>query len=339
MASTAAAFGEIMLAVIAVVLLVGGMIWLAKRGYFEPDVNEDTAGEREEFAESVGEQDFRIPFRRRVGAWSAPMKVFVGSLVLLGIAAAFATYQVLKTGSPASQYLTREVRYGVVGIAGIGGGVHLKRWFDDQLAHVDVEYERAGQENIVERIPYVKNQVRRLEAATVVPVVAKNRLFGLFWRYRQVGEDRRLRSTDKPLDDIKHVKIPDHASERPDGSGFHVTTREDGDQVLKGATTTADLTFSSPHSLSDERAVEIREKLSRKDAELRSVKATNAELYTQIRKLRKAIKNDEYEDRTQLMDDLDQFSRMLSTMRVELEDQTTKNGTKSSAVDDEEASA
>lgn len=316
---------DVVVGAAVVIGVVGGMIWLAKRGTFQPDANEATE-DRAELEESVGRQDFQIPFRRRVSAWSGPYKVFVGSLVLLSLLGGFATYRIMKTGAPAQAYVTREVRYAIVGVVGIAGGARLYAWFDAQIGHLFVTYERAGEDPLVEKIPYARTRETRRDGKVRIPEVAQERLFGLFWRFRQVGEDRRLRGTDKPLDDVITQQVPDHAAELPDGSGWLVTTHEDGDRVLEGATSAADVTYSSPNSLSDERAIQIREKQKRKNAELQAVKATNAELYGQIRKMRKKIENEEYQDRTELMDDLEDFSSFLSTFRVEMQDGTSKNG-------------
>jgi hypothetical protein len=318
----------LLIGIVVAVGVVGGLIWLAKRGYFEPDVNDDVE-QREALADSTGDQDFRIPYRRRVSAWSLPYKVFVGSLGLLAVAGGVTAYQFMRTGSPAHQYVTLEVRYAIVAVVGVAGGVRLKGWFDSQVGYLDVIYERAGQEPLVERIPYAQQDVRRREGTTTVPEIAQSRFLGLFWRYRQVGEDRRLRGADKPLEDVINQAVPDHGVERPDGSGYVVRTCDGGDQVLEGATVTADVTYASPNSLSDERAIQVREEKKRKEAELRAVQATNAELNQQIRKMRKKIENEEYKDRTELMRDLADFSDMLNSFNVSIEDETSRNGSES----------
>lgn len=322
--------------VLAVVL---SLIWLAKKGTFEPESNEDSPQEREDLEESVGSQDFRIPMRRRVSSWSLPYKIFVGSIALLFISIAVASYQMMKTGSPAQQYLTAEVRYGLVAVMGIAGGVRLKSWFDQQIGELIIRYERSGQENIVEKVPFARDRVSRRNGNQTIQEIATSRMAGLFWRYRQVGEDRRLRGEDKPLGDIIQHQIPDHADELPDGDGFVVSTREGGDQILSGATSRADITYGSPNSLSDERATQLREQKRRKEAELSAVQATNAELNRQIRKMRKKIKNEEYEDREGLMEDFGDFSDMLSTLRVEISDEKQNGSTSAVDSDDKEASA
>lgn len=324
---------DVAVGAVVVVAVVGGVLWLARRGTFQQDSGDETGAEREELAESVGQQDFHIPFRRRIKTWSAPYKVFVGSLVLLGFGAGFAAYQVMKTGSPAHQYITREVRFAAVAVLGIGGGARLRAWSNNQIGHLDVAYERDGKEPVVERIPYLKGSERVRDGCVVVSEVAENRLFGLFWRFKQVGEDRRLRAEDKPLDDVIQHQIPEHGVERPDGSGYYVMTSQNGDTTLSGATSVADVTYSSPNSLSDERATQIREEKKRMKARLNATKATNAELYQRIDKLEKSIRNDEYDDRTQLMEDLDRFAGFLSTFRVELDDKS-KNGNGSALEDD-----
>jgi len=327
---------EVAIGALVVLSIVGTLIALAQKGYFEPDsTNEATQEEREELQESVGSEDFRIPYRRRVKSWSTPYKVFVGSLVLLTLGAGVATYQVMKTGSPAQQFVTSEVRLGLVAIVGIGGGVWLKSWFDSQVGYLDVVYERAGQQNILERIPYARTRVRRRNGEETVPEIADNRLLGLFWRYRQVGEDRRLRGKDKPLDDVITHKVPPHGEERPDGDGFVVTTTKEGDQILEGSST-ADVTYSSPNNLSRERSIQIKEQRRRKDAELRAVKATNAELTQQVRKMRKKIENEEYKDRTELLDDFDRFSEQLNAFKVRLQDESKNDaGPESNGTGDE----
>ena len=308
-----------------VLLVVGSLIYLGKRGFFEPDTNEESQLEREELSDSVGAQDFRIPFRRRVSSWSGPYKVFVGSLGLLVVVGGVVAYQTMKTGSPVQQYITAEVRYGLVALVGIVGGVRLHSWFDGQIGTLYVTYERAATENIVEKVEFARKGVRRRNGVVTLPEVSESRLFGLFWRYRQVGEDRRLRAEDKPLDDVISHQVPDHGDELPKGDGWTVTTREGGDEVLAGATSTADLTYASPNSLSDERATQLREQNRRKEAELRAVQATNAELYKQIKKMRKKIENEEYKDREALIEDFGDFSEMFSTLRVNISDDNSES--------------
>lgn len=312
-----------------VLLVVGSLIWLGKKGFFEPDtVNEHSQAEREEHSAATGAEDFQIPFRRRVSAWSAPMRVFVGSLGLLAIGAAVATYDIMKTGSPAHQYLTLELRFAAVALIGIAGGVWLKSWFDRQIGRLIVVYEKAAERNLVEIIPYAKGGVRRDDGRVTIPEVARNRLLGLFWRYRQVGEDRQLRGTDKPLSDVVTHLIPDHGNELPDAEGWAVLTSAEGDRVISGATSTADKTYGSPNTLSDEEATANREKLKRKDAQLDAVKATNAELSQQLNKMEKKIRNEEYRTRSDLIDDLGKLSEVFQITQDRVSTLEAKNGSR-----------
>lgn len=318
---------NVLVGVGVVLAVVGALILLAKRGVFDPDRNEDSQAERDELAESVGSQDFHIPFRRRVGSWSGPYKVFVASLVLLSLLVLYGVYDVMRTGAPASQYLPTEARFGLVALVGIAGGVKLKSWFDSQIGKLTVIYERTGQEDIVERIPYARTGVSRRNGRVTLPEVADNRLLGLFWRFRQVGEDRRLRAEEKPLDDVIQHLLPDHAKQLPDDGGYQVRTQEDGDKVLSGATSVADVSYSSPKSLSDERSVELREQRRRKEAELSAVQATNTELQNTIRTMEKKIKNQEYKDREELLSDFEDFSEMFSKAQEKLSTDDKSNGT------------
>lgn len=331
--------GELGIGIAIVLLVVVALIYIARKGYLEPEsTNEDDLEEREHLTET-GREDFRIPYRRRVSSWSAPMKVFVGSLVLVGLVAGFATYQIMRTGSPAHQYITREVRVGLIAIVGVAGGVKLRAWFDDQIAYLDVEYERPGQEPVVERIPYAKTGEHVTDGDLTVPQVASNRLLGLFWRYRQIREDRQLRGEDKPLDDVVRLLVPGHAVERPDGSGYHLTTKEEGDVILSGATSIADRTFRSPNQLSTERAAQLREANKRKNAELEATRATNAELNQQIRRMRKKIENREYRDREELMKDFKEFTDYLGAVGFDLTESSPDHNGSSGVEQDAEAEA
>jgi hypothetical protein len=336
------AITQVAVGVGVVVVVVGSMIWLAKKGSFAPDsTNEESQEERQELEESVGSRDYNIPFRRRVGSWSGPMKLFVAACGLLAILVGYGTWDVMRTGAPASKYLTSEVRFAGIALVGVAGGVKMKSWFDAQIAYLTVEYERRGARDLIERIPYARTAVKHHGGRTFVQEVADSRLLGLFWRFRQVGEDRRLRGGEKPLDDVVTHQVPDHGKEVPGDHGYHVRTQEQGDVVLAGATSTADLGYSSPSSLSSERAVELREEKKRKDASLNATKATNAHLQKQITSMEKKIKNEEYRDREELLDDFKRFKEM-SSMRVEVEDTTERtngqqpadekaNGTEASA--------
>jgi len=317
---------EIAVGVGVVLAIVGSLIVLAKKGYFAPDTNDQSGEERAELEESVSSQDFHIPFRKRVGSWSGPYKMFVGACVLLSLLVGYGVVDVVRTGAPAGKYLSSEVRFGLVALVGVAGGIKMKSWFDAQIAYLTVEYERMGGQDLVERIPYARTAVSRRNGRTFVQEVADSRLLGLFWRFRQVGEDRRLRGKETPLDDVITHQIPDHGKELPDDEGYHIRTQQDGDRVLEGATSAADVAYSSPSSLSSQRSAEIREEKKRKDVKLSAVKATNAELQREITKLEKKIKNEEYHDREELVDDFEAFSDMLTTMKFEMEDTTEKNG-------------
>lgn len=316
---------NVAIGVLVVLSIAGLIVYLSRKGYFEPDVNEDAPDEREELAETVGSDDFRIPYRSRIGAWSGPYKVFVASLALLALAVGAVTYQVMRTGSPVQQYITREIQMAIVGVAGIGAGVRLKAIFDGKIATADVIYEREGREPLVDRVPYAKTGERRREGLVTAPEVATNRLLGLFWKYRQVGSDRKLRGTDTPLSDVITQGIPDHAIEKPDGSGWIIPTHSDGERVLSGATSTADVTYEPPNSLSHEEKIEYRERLERKNARLQAMQATKAELYQQVKKMRKKIENEEYHDREELKSDLDDFAAWFNEYSRATQ-RTTRNG-------------
>lgn len=318
---------ELAIGAVVVVFVIGGFVLASRRGWLEPETADDDGGDREDLADAANREDYRIPYRRRIKTWSGPMKVFVASLMFLSVGIVIFAYQVLKTGSPMGKYLTREVRYGLIALVGIGGGVVLARLLDVQIGHLTVIYERAGEENIVDRVPYAKTGVRRRDGKVTVPEISDNRLLGLLWRYRQRGEDRRLRGGEKPVEDVIRHQVPGHGVEIPDGSGFHVTTREDGDEILDGASA-SDITYSSPNSLSNERATQLREERRRKEAELQAVKATNAQLFKQVKDMRKKIENEEYEDKHELIEEFERFSEIANNLSNSFHSSDSRNGHK-----------
>lgn len=303
-----------LLVVAGAVIAVGsaGLVILAnKRGWFQPSsLNEDTETGTDEIAEEATRQDFHIPLRGRLSAWSRPAKVFFVAVGGLSLLALFAGYQLLKTGATAESYLTREVQFGLVAVVGVGSGIYVQRWFDGQIGRIHAYYERKGQDPVVDSIKYAANRVRWKNGSAIAPVLDDNRLFGLFPRFKLIGEDRELRGTNKPLDDVIQRQIPDHAIESGDGETIIVPTKEDGDEILRGPTSPADRTWSSPNSLSDERATQYREETRRLRIESNATKATNAELYSLIRKMRKKIDNKEYREYQDFKSDFEDLAEI-----------------------------
>lgn len=299
------------IAVAVVVAVVGTLLWIARKGYLTPDVSDRTPEEREQFADGADDRDFRIPLRRRAKALTGPAKVFAGAVVLLFGGVTVATYQVLKTGSPIHQYITSEVQYGMVAVLGVAGGALLQRRFDDMVGHLEVVYQDHG-EDVVDRVPYLKTRVRTYGGSTIVPEVARSRLVGLFPRLRQVGEDRRLRSEGKPLDDLIQHEIPDHAAELPDGDGWVIPTHDEGDEVVAGVSSAADVRYASPHQLSYEQATTYKSRIQAMRVRLRTTESQLAELYQQITRLETKIENEEYHQREDFMSDAKQLIDMVA---------------------------
>jgi hypothetical protein len=163
-------------------------------------------------------------------------------------------------------------------------------------------YEREGERPRCERVPFMADSREFRDGDAIVKEVANSRLFGLVWRYRQVAERRGLRHSESLPEDVVEHMLPEHAWETPDGNVI-IRTHSEGDQVLTGATE-PDKTYSSPRQLSREEAIRLREERRRINAELANVKATNAQLMRQIRTLRKQLKNEEYNEREDLIKDL-----------------------------------
>lgn len=321
----------IALGVLAVILTVGGITWLARSGRLEPDsTNEESLEERDEMHSH--RESFDIPVRKRIGSWSGPMKVFVLALGAFGVLVAATGYFALKTGSPVKTYVPEWAYMVAVGLFGVGAGVRLKNKFDEEIGRLNVVYERTDGAPKTEQVLFAKDRVGSLEGNPKVPEIA-GRWLGLFPRYRMIGEHRELRGGQKPLNDILEHAVPDHGVELPNGD-YVVTTREEGEVYMKGATSRADITYRSTNSLSDERAQELRAKNSQMEARVKTLSALNSDLDSQLNKMRKRLENEDYKTRQDLMEDFQQFSDMYSTLNVKIQDQT-QNGKASGEEDGE----
>jgi hypothetical protein len=224
---------------------------------------------------------------------------------LLTLGAIVALVRFFRTGAPASSFLTREWQFATVAVVGVVGGVWVARWFDGRRSTLWVEYESQGSEPTVEEIPFMKNSIESRNGDKIVKELGKGRLFGLFSRYRQVGERRELRGNNSlPSDRIQH-RVPPHATELPNGD-IEVETRPDGDVVLGGGAE-ADKTYRSQNEMSREEAIRIRNRMQMLQTKSKARKAKVAELHSQVNKLEKAIENEEYRQREDLINDLNEM--------------------------------
>jgi hypothetical protein len=282
---------------------VGLVVWLVKRGTFEPDAtNTDAGEERQELATRQRADDWTVPLRRRYKALPGPARTLVAVMVLLVIALAALMYQILQSGQPLTQAVDYRVAAGLIGLVGVVGGIRMERWFRARVRYAYIMYEREGERPRCERVPFMADSREFRDGDAIVKEVASSRLFGLVWRYRQVAERRGLRNSESLPEDVVEHMLPEHAWETPDGNVI-IRTHSEGDQVLTGATE-PDKTYSSPRQLSREEAIRLREERKRINAELTNTKATNAQLMRQIRTLRKQLKNEEYNEREDLIEDL-----------------------------------
>lgn len=303
---------------------VGMILWLVKRGTFEPDAtNTDTAAEREELRARDRADEWTVPLRRRYKTLPGAARIMIVVMAVLVVLLVAVVYRTLQAGRPLTALVDYRVAAGSLALLGVVAGVRVERSLRDRVRRAYVAYESEGGEPAVEVVPFMAGDREYRDGEQIVKEVASSRLFGLVWRYRQVAERRGLRESDSLPEDIVEHLIPDHAWETPDGNVV-IRTREGGDEVLADPAQ-PDKAYSSPRQLSREESIKLREERRRIRAELNNVKATNAELMRQIRTLRKQLKNREYQEREDLIDELgevleqfaplvnDQFSSNQST--------------------------
>lgn len=297
----------IVVGVLAALAAVALAIYVGKRGILDTSEEDQS---RDEIRERQERDDWSIPARKRYKALPGPLRALAVATVLVGVAAAYGLTIYLRTGAPAGSFLTSEVQYAIVGVAGVFGGVYLTRKMDSRRARMWVAHEREGEEPAIDEIPFNTASRTIRNGATIVTELARHRIFGLFNRYRQVGERRELRSNNSlPSDRVEH-NIPPHAVELPSGD-VYIPTQEDGDRVLAGGSQ-ADKTYRSKNQMSYEESVTLREKMSRMRSRMQAVKATNAQLMDDIKSMKKEIENREYQEREDLVDELGEMLEALA---------------------------
>ena len=301
-----------LIGVLAVFVTVTLVKYLASRGFFEPETSETTADER---VEDGMEDEYGVPFTSRVKALTLPAKVFFGSLIALVLAVIVAGYHVMRTGSPFQQLFTTHVQMVLVGLFGMYCGIKVHRTLNSRIRHLIIQYERKGREDRVVTVPYLEDKVVYRGDNAIIHELADNRIFGLFTRHRQVGEERELRGTRKPNTDIITRMVPDHGVEVPD-VGYFVRTyadeHSDGEEIDSKANSSADYKYKSPNTLSDEQAYSIEGERRRKNIENRELRNTNAELFEKVHSLRKKVDNEEYKSREDFQEDLETIMPLLT---------------------------
>lgn len=306
---------QLLVGVFVVICVLGGIILASRRGWLSGD-DADARDRDTDDGTRVSPDEYRIPIRHRVKAYSTPLKVFATAVVAVLAIVLYGAYTFFKTGAAPSNLLSQPSLNAVLAALGVYAGIRIERWLDAKRRLLHIRYENPGGRDRVETVPYRHGEEEITGDGVVVKELAKRRIFGLFSRYVQVGEDRELRTTNKPLGDVVRYLIPDHAAEIP-GVGFMVTTRKDGDEIMDRPDAPADRTVRTRESLSTSRSVELREQNRRHRIELNEIKSTNATLYRSLRNARKEIKNMEVEEEERLLKLFDEFTEKISRVQMD----------------------
>lgn len=329
----------LLIGVLAVLVSVAVIWFLASRGKFSPE-DQETPEERVEQQRQF-EEDFSIPLRDRYRSLSGAARTVVASLSVAMLVAGYFGYRVVKTGSPATQYLSVEVLVAMVGLVGIVAGIKFEQWVQNRIGELHVVYERLGDAPQTKTIRYFKDKMQMRDGRPVVHELADSRLFGIFHRHRMVGEERDLRASAKPNGDIISHMVPDHGAETETNDWVVRTwqdTSDSGEHVDPSPSAAADYKYSSPNSLSDEDAVALRQKNRRMRIRLNEIKSTNAELYDKVSKMRQQLENEEYKSREDFQRDLaaitEQLAPLLQSTQSSLTEGQQENGSAESVLAD-----
>lgn len=316
----------LVLGVVGVALVLGGIYFMATRGIFSPDAeNQQTAQEREEAQRYQQDSGFKIPLRDRLRAVSGPGKAALLSLVLIVGFVIYVAYKILQTGSPATDYLTFEVIVVVVGFIGILGGSTLRGWAENRIGTLYNVYESPHGRR-AEKLEFFRDERRLIGSEDTVPLLHPDRLLGVFRRHQLVGNHPKLRSSAKPLGDRVTSSVPEgeHSFEVDDGVIINLTQGEPIYHRDPGAAT--DISYRSPDNLSYQRATELRESQRRKDIQLQGLRATDAVKDSEMERLADMLENREWTTRESLMELLQEFADMQNNRQTTTTTEAQQSG-------------
>lgn len=299
----------------AVLVLLLGLYVMARNDVFAPDSeNTETAEQRMEDKELRERSSFEIPLRSRVKSLSAPAKmVLLSSTITLGLIG-YLLVGYMQTGSPREGIYSLKTAIIGVGILGIAGGFWLRDWLESRIGVMYNIYESSRGEPDVEKVEYLVHERWESGSEEVIQQLHPERLLGLFRRRMLIGMHRKLRSSAKPLTDVVTHTIPsgDHAVELEDDLLInHTVSDKDGEPIYnKSPDAVADVAYRSPNYLSYERAVEMRQSKKRMQIERDAWMTTSAAKDQEIDRLSDMIINNEWEDKKDLMELLQEYEKM-----------------------------
>lgn len=283
---------QVLIALVVLVVFISVILVAFKSGWFSGD-SRDSREDKEELSTRDRRDEFRVPLRRRMHAWPLPLRIAAGVAVLLAIAFTFMSYQLTRTGSTGA-LLTTETYMVSFAVVGVIGGIWLQRWSDGRVEWLTIMFEdEDGGGTIVEE-PYMPSETSVSNGSRIVQVCRDNRVLGLFWRFKQVADERKLRGKGKLPGDRLEVEIPSHAIEHDDG--LVIETSPEGDRVIEGPAN-PDVTYGSPNNLSYERSQQMRRENTQIKIKNKRIEAENTELSRSLDRLYTKIENAEHMER------------------------------------------
>jgi hypothetical protein len=294
---------------VAVLLVVGYLV--ERWGVFEDSRAVDGA-EQVNRQQTASQSRPRIPLRDKPRQLPTELKLLSLILTIAGVVVAYYTFQFLQTGNTGQFAYTTQLQYGLVALIGTGAGVAYRGKKDAGVGKVHVIYETddgtevEGEETILFDRSAVTYQD---DGVMLVRELRKERLLGLFRRYKLVGHDRELRA-DRPLGDIVTHELTRDAVELDDGV-YEMRTQK---QVPVDGTTAsaADYKYKPPNKLPYEKQVKMQEQQRKMNIELRSVKAQLAHAHSELGDLERKLRNAEYNTREDVKSDLEELKELVA---------------------------
>lgn len=251
-----------------------------------------------------------IPLRTRVASISTTGKVMFGSLAILILAAAFFTFRVFRTGSPAEFAYTQYVVYGALVLGGSVAGVIGKGIAERNEGTLYVKTEGPnGDVRNVEKIPV---DVQAIDADSdgnpVVTEYKRRRVAGLFRRHRHVGEDYDLQATDRPEDKTIQHQLPDFAVELDDNVW---SIRTQGRDAVSTPGEKPDYVYRQPIEMEYSEYVDKRTENRRLKIRMKGIQSELSAVTREMNRLRRMVESGKYKQEEQVMDKIEDVFDMV----------------------------
>lgn len=295
-------------AAIIIVLLI--LFALDRWNVFGGDSSGESSGTERIEREAAKEGDFSVPILKRHKTLTLPGKVVVTSVACIVFGGLLYIYLTLRGGAPAKLPYANAMKMTAIVVGALAGGIAWANTKNAKRGRIDILHEDEDTVIETETVYFDPSEANTdAEGNTIVYEHFKTRFLGMFGKRKLVAHDRELRTRRGALlsDRIAH-EIPAHAQKFAPN---HYVVRTKGRRVKDGVNTAADYAYRSPNVLPYSSYIRQDERVSKMETRLDSALARLARSEQEVEKLRRAIETEEYEDKQELIDQIQMISSFM----------------------------